>query len=408
MRILYISDYFLSEPDAKLTGAHRRMDLFIKALSGIAHLDILFYIPENKVISPDAIVEQERTLSSQWKTQVKLFLCPGFSLPKWKRRLQGIFHFSQQSDFTIASGSEQIQALKTCLKRCPDAIFVRRLQSINPVLQIKQPLPPVFFDLDDIEHIKLIRSLRYTILRQKTYYLHLPALWWGELQAIRLACRTFICSEFDRIYLSSYLDLRTVVNIPNAITIPAAHPLSNEKTLLLLGTYTYSPNSNAADFLIEQVFPLVQKEIPDAKLIIAGDAPENIRNYVKSPMGVEFTGFVDNLDALYQRSRVVCCPIFSGGGTRVKMIEAAAYGKPIVATHIGVQGLEMTPDEDYLLRNTAVEFANACVDLLRKDDLCNFLGCNARATAIKHYDSTSIVKLIQHEIISAIESQTNK
>jgi len=321
------------------------------------------------------------------------------------QRATGIFSLFHQPGFAQTSSSEQVQALEHCLRRQPDALFVHRLHSMCPVLLTPQPLPPVFFDLDDIEHIKQIRWLKQLTSRPTNwlYYLQTPALCWGEQRAIRQATRTFICSKRDCVYLTQRWRLPNVTVVPNAIAIPESQFLPPETTLMLLGTYTYTPNIHAADFLIEQVFPKIQQQVPEAKLIIAGRKPESIRAFAKAPPNVEFTGFVNDLDALYRRSRVACNPISFGGGTRVKMVEAAAYGKPIVATRIGAEGLEMIPDKDFLLRDSATEFAAACVELLKNDDLCDRLGKNARAAAIQHYDRANIVTLIQQQIQSVLK-----
>ncbi len=95
---------------------------------------------------------------------------------------------------------------------------------------------------------------------------------------------------------------------------------------------------------------------------------------------------------------MVCCPILSGGGTRVKLVEAAAYGKPMVSTRIGAEGLELQDGQDFLQRDDPKAFADACVRLLQSDELCERLGAAARMAAIKHYDRANIVHLIQASI----------
>jgi glycosyltransferase involved in cell wall biosynthesis len=406
MRILFISDKPpINEPPGA-NGTAKRMETFINAFKQIAQLDLLFYMQPNAEFSTEESAHWEKILSQRWNTSVNLSLCPGFYLPRWRQRLDGIFSFTRQTYFINPSGTLQQQAFEHCLKRKPNIIFAQRLQCMIPLLRSPNQLPPVFFDLDDIEHLKLVRQLRQPPSRLITtlYYLQVPALLWGERQAIQAASSSFVCSEHDRRYLSQQWKLPNIKVIPNSITIPEIQPLTAEPNLLLLGTYTSLPNIQAANFLIEQVFPKIRQVIPTARLIIAGNSSQALKSYDQNVDGVEFTGFVENLDALYQRSRVVCCPIFVGGGTRVKMIEAAAYGKPIVASRIGAEGLELTPDNDYLLGNTAAEFADACVELLKNDSLCDFLSCNARATAIKYYDRKSIVRLIQQSITSTIES----
>ena len=412
MRVLFISPHYLYDPQSFVGGVYQRMRMLLDALSGIAQLEMLFFVPPDTDVSADAIAATEQVFSHHWQTSIKLHLCPTSATPthqpKWRQQFSGIFNFFKQTDFWVSP--QQVQVLETCLSQQPDVVFVHRLSAMSAAMLAQQPLPPIFFDLDDIEHIKFMRQIRQPPTRLQTllYYLQVPARLRGELRAIRLAERTFVCSDHDRKYLSDRWKLPGVVTIPNAITIPTPQPLTADPTLLLLGGYYYFPNINAANFLIEQVWPHVQRAVPQAKLLIAGSQPENIRSYDKDVPGVEFTGFVDDLDALYARSRVVCCPILSGGGTRVKMIEAAAYGKPIVSTRIGAEGLEMTDDQEFLLRDRPREFADACIELLKNDAECDRLGTAARIAAIQHYDRDSIVKQIQQHLLSGINiSQPN-
>ena len=408
MRVLLISSDAPVDLDTGFAGIQRRLSLLIEAFGKIGELDALLYVAPDTDCSSAAITQRELALSNYWNIKINLFLCPKSSpetnSSKWMQQAKGIFSLFYQPGFIQMSGSEQVQALEHCLSRQPDALFVHRLHSMCPVLLTQQPLPPVFFDLDDIEHIKLIRWLKQSVssLTGWLYYMHAPALCWGEQKAIRQATRTFICSKLDYSYLTQRWRLPNITVVPNAIAIPEPQPLSPEPTLLLLGTYTYTPNIHAANFLIEQVFPKVLQQFPDAKLIIAGRKPENIRTFTKAPSNVEFTGFVSDLDALYRRSRIACCPIFFGGGTRVKMVEAAAYSKPIVATQIGAEGLEMVPEQDFLLRDSASEFANACIELLKNDSLAYQLGISARNAAIQHYDRVNIVKSVQQQVQSAL------
>lgn len=406
MRILFISDRPSIDAPLGVHGSARRMETFIDAFKQIAQLDLLIFMQPKTEFSSKEVIQWEKTLSRRWNTRINLSLYPGFDLPKWRQRLEGIFTFMRQGYFVNLSGASQQQAFEHYLERKPDIIFAQRLQCMIPVLRSHKQLPPVIFDLDDIEHIKFVRELRQppTGLMNKLYYLQIPALMWGEWQAIRSASSTFVCSEHDRRYLSKLWRLPNIKVIPNSIAIPAAQSLTAKPNLLLLGTYTSLPNIQAANFLIEQVFPKVRQAIPSAKLIIAGDSPQMLRSYSQNIRGVEFTGFVENLDELYQRSRVVCCPIFMGGGTRVKMIEAAAYGKPIVATRIGAEGLLMEDGKDFLLCDQPQQFAEACIDLIKNNDLCDSLANTARKTAIQFYERNTIIDLIQHLIQSEMSS----
>lgn len=407
MRVLCVVSLVLpTEWLVGIHGIHKRMEMFIDAIKEIAQIDILFYVSSDTDISPSAVAKLESFFRKRWNTSINLFLCPEVTNPasssKLKAEIPGILSFFKHPAYINTSGHQQLRAFEECLSRQPDAIFVHRLRSMPPAMLASKALPPIFLDIDDVEHIAFLRKLNQppSSLIASLYYSQAPAILWGELRAIRMARQTFICSNKDRDYLTKRWGLSGVVTVPNAIKIPEPQPITNKPTLLFIGTYTYQPNINAANFLIEQVWSRIYSVMPEARLIIAGKEPSKIRSYSAGVHGVEFTGFVDDLDELYRRVRVVCCPIFSGGGTRIKMIEAAAYGKPIVATRIGVEGLDLHDGQDFLLANTPKLFAEACLDLLRKDTLCEQIGANARATAIQYYDRNHIVRLIQQYIKS--------
>jgi glycosyltransferase involved in cell wall biosynthesis len=297
----------------------------------------------------------------------------------------------------------QVQALENCLQRRPDAVFAHRLAAMCPLLLTRNDRPSIFLDLDDIEHIALLRGIdRQWDLRTKLIsYMRVPSLWWGERSAIRAARSTFVCSEADRNYLSRFTKRANIITIPNAVSVQQPLPTALEPTLLFLGSYQYQPNVQAADFLIEKIWPRIRRAIPTAKLIIAGKAPERIRSYGNGRQGIEFTGFVEDLRNLYERSRVFCCPIFAGSGTRIKILEAAAYGKPIIATRLGAEGLELRQDREIFLHDNPESFAQACLKLLSDSELCRQIGSAAHKTVSSRYNRQKIVSLIQQVMLQS-------
>jgi glycosyltransferase involved in cell wall biosynthesis len=213
-----------------------------------------------------------------------------------------------------------------------------------------------------------------------------------------LARRTFVCSDKDRTYLKNRWGLKGVVKIPNAVKIPEIQSITSEHTMLFLGSYNYKPNIDAVEFLIKKIWPLVRQTIPNATLKIAGTPPNRIPSYREDTPGVEFTGFVTELDELYRKTRVVCAPILSGGGTRVKIIEAAAYGKPIVSTRIGAEGIELRDGIEILLRDDPKSFAEACIGFLKDYALSKQVAMAARSMAVEKYNKVKIQQMIQKTI----------
>lgn len=406
MKILFVTSTYPEDIQISTNGIYQRMKMFMEAINNFAGLDILFYVGPNVDISLNRAARMEKLLEEHWRCKARVFLC---------RRSQNItvdipsnFPFSGRLKdwwfvhpycYSVAN-HEHLVAFDECLERKPDAVFVHRLNSIYPVLSSRKVVQPVFFDLDDIEHKAFVRGLRQPPKWRTKFlqYLKVPSLMWLERRAITFANKTFVCSESDRDYLTKTLHLPSVVTIPNAIDMPPLYEPPVIPAFLFIGTYKYAPNTLAADYLINQIWPIVKREIPEAKLIIAGECPGNIKCFQREHKGVEFRGFVDDLDKLYRETRVVCCPIQSGSGTRIKIIEAAAYGKAIVSTSLGAEGLDFVDGHEIMLKDECDLFAQTCIDLIKNIPLCEKIGEAARAKAIRLYGRNNIINKIKFEI----------
>ena len=402
MRALFVTHAFY--PHHINGGIYMRTLTFVDALRDIEELDMLFYVSPEIDTSPGSVRQYEKILQEKWHPGIKLFLCPQevkhLSRSKFDRQLRGIVDFRQQDIVSATNGKIQLQAFESCLERNPDFILANYLTSTLPILKTKKKLPPILFDLNDVEHKKLLSTARKPTknLLTRLYHLQVPSLRKGECQVIRAMNKTFVCSEVDRDYLSQNLGLKNVEVIPNSATLQDFQETVQAPTILFIGSYGYLPNIQAANYMIEEVFPKVKQKVPGAKLIIAGGSPERIPAYHNQPQDVEFTGFVDDLTKLYARSRVFCCPVFSGSGTRLKLLEAGAYGKPIVSTTLGAEGLGLIDRHSFLERNTADSLAQGCIELFNDDKLCRQLGQNSHQLIKDSYQRSAIVNQIKSKI----------
>jgi len=405
-RILFVSRQFPQDIVKAVHGVYIRMRLFLDALAELADdMEMLFYVEPGVEASPAAMRRAEDDLLAAWGVRAKMTLCPVAvpSTPRsfWNHYVRPATNIFAQELYAGTSGASQIAAFETALAGRPDALFVHRLDAMCPALLTRRELPPIFLDVDDIEHVKVVRQIRQPPFwpGKPLYYLQVPALIAAERRAIKLTRKSFVCSDLDQRYLAKWWQLSQVVTIPNAVAIPVEYEMNlQSKALLFLATYAYAPNITAAEFLISDVWPLIRKACPDARLIIAGNKPERIPSFASHPPGVEFTGFVEDLGQLYSRVRIVCCSILSGGGTRLKILEAAAYGKAVVSTPVGAEGLELRDGVEIIVRDGTAAFASACVELLGDPSRCERLGVAAREAVARRYDRQQIVTLIKKEI----------
>lgn len=149
-------------------------------------------------------------------------------------------------------------------------------------------------------------------------------------------------------------------------------------TLVFVGTLGYAPNLDAWQYMAQEILPLVRGEIPSVELWHVGSADEGAVRRWTSVAGVRLLGFVPDLAKIYEQATVVVVPVREGAGTRIKVLEAAAFGKPIVATRFAIMDLDLGDRVSVALAEDATSFADSCIRLLRDRALRDSLGREAR------------------------------
>jgi sugar transferase (PEP-CTERM/EpsH1 system associated) len=198
-----------------------------------------------------------------------------------------------------------------------------------------------------------------------------------------------VTSERDQtMLLSDEPTARTAV-VPNGVDLDFFRPSPDaapheQRTLLFFGAMDYYPNTDAMFFFLKDVFPELVARYPSLRLCIVGRKPtEDIVS--KGSANVEVTGVVDDVRPWLERADVVIVPLRIGGGTRLKILEAMAMGKPVVSTTLGAEGLAVVPERDVLLADGARDFARQIGRLLDDPALGRRLGTAARQLVTSRY-----------------------
>ncbi|MBI4569824.1 MAG: glycosyltransferase family 4 protein [Planctomycetes bacterium] len=200
-----------------------------------------------------------------------------------------------------------------------------------------------------------------------------------ERRALAATTAAFVVSEEDRarlaaLYPESAAKARVLpngVDLPREVEVDAPRADPAPFRVLFVGRMSYSPNREAAEFLARRVAPIWT----GGEIAMAGEAPPA---GVAASVRVRLLGAPDSLAEHYARASAVCAPIFTGTGTRLKVLEAAAHRRPIVATPRAVEGLGFEPGVHYLPAWTAPAFAAAFERLRHDPVLANSLARNAR------------------------------
>ncbi|MCA9933315.1 MAG: glycosyltransferase, partial [Anaerolineales bacterium] len=186
--------------------------------------------------------------------------------------------------------------------------------------------------------------------------------------------------------------------LPNCIDVAAYADVAaapQPDTLIYTGSFSFAPNYEAMKWFILQVWPLVLAQVPQARLVITGNQAGR-----QLPPGkhVQHVGFVDDVRTYVAGSWVSLAPLQTGGGTRLKILEAMALHTPVVATSKGAQGLDAQPGEHFLQADEPQAFADEVARLLQDADLRRTLTEKAYELVWRMYDYTAVTPKLLHLI----------
>ncbi len=193
---------------------------------------------------------------------------------------------------------------------------------------------------------------------------------WGryERDLMRQVQAVVVLTQRDETALRQLGSQAPIVRIPLGVPIPPAvlDPLGHgEPTVLFVGSFSHPPNAEAAERLVRNIFPAVRAQVSDARLWIVGADPPAALGLAGAG-GVEVTGRVPDVTPYLDAAAVFAAPLRLGGGMRVKVLEALAAGKAVVASPRAVEGLDVVNGDQVLLAESDQEFAAAIIGLFRE------------------------------------------
>lgn len=265
------------------------------------------------------------------------------------------------------------QALSRALQKFqPDLVIFEEL-GLYPYLSVVQDYGcPIIFDNHNIE-TQLYRDTQCSSPNLQAWInrrLYLPQLHAGELQFTRQANQVWVCSQRDQHLMESLYGTDTPYHVvPNSIDVDAysrSYPLDPHQVaipdfqtvndLLFLGSFAHTPNAEAAQLLIEQLFPVLKQINPSCRLLLVGSKPtQAMQAAAKREPSIIVTGEVPDVRPYLQSAGLMIVPLAKGSGTRFKILEAFASQLPVISTAKGAEGLDVQDGKHLLIRNTPEE-----------------------------------------------------
>ena len=211
-----------------------------------------------------------------------------------------------------------------------------------------------------------------------------------ELRAVSSFDHVLTVTEQDRLLLKKLTKKNHISYFAHAFDIPstsADYKSREQHSLIFVGSYSHYPNRDAAAWLCEEIFPLVQRRHPEAILYLVGPSfPGELAVKAKENSGIHILGFVKNLDKYLQRCAVFVAPLRHGGGIKNKVLYAMAYGLPVVTTSIGIEGIDGLQPDTVLLGTTPQKLAEQIGKLFDDTHLAEDVGKRGVDLVRTHYD----------------------
>jgi sugar transferase (PEP-CTERM/EpsH1 system associated) len=284
------------------------------------------------------------------------------------------------------------------LARTPfDAAYVHLFRMVPYVAD--RPELYRIVDLTDVISKEIAHSLPYRGSASRLLYrLERPRIQHYERWVAEALEETWLISESDAQLLRARCPGANIRVVPNGVDLEAFHPMGQAcepHTLIFVGHLRVFHNVDAVMYLVRDVLPVVQQEIPDCTLRIVGADPgPEVQRLAQNP-AVTVTGFVPDLNAYLNRAAVFVAPLRFAAGVQNKVIEAMAAGRPVVTTSMINSGLGARPEREVLVADDPGTTAGQIVRLLRDEGLRMRIGLAGREFVQQKYSWGHVVERVR-------------
>ena len=256
----------------------------------------------------------------------------------------------------------------------------------------------IAIDLPDIESVSFSRELNHSgwYPSKPLHLLDLAKLYaYDQAMPLRF-WRLIVCKEEDRLFFR--LRRSNVVTLPNGVDeYPASPDVINTPTpqLLFVGALNFEPNIAAVQFFTGSVLPLVRREYPAVDFVVIGSDPLSVILDLHKRRECRVLTSVPDLTPHFDAASLFVAPIHLGSGTRLKVLEAMARGKAVVATSVAAEGLNVRSGIDLEIADSPAAFAAACCRLLGDAEARRRIGVSGRTRVLDRYRWSHLTEIAE-------------
>jgi GT2 family glycosyltransferase len=257
-----------------------------------------------------------------------------------------------------------------------------------------------------------LAGTRSTMRKMKAAFEYLRALRY-ELKILPQFDRIQVCSPENGDYLLGFVPgLAGKLDDNRAGIATAQYKFQTDgresRTMLFLGSFRHLPNHEALEWFTRLVLPLVLRQAPDARLVIVGHDPPPKHSLPDFGEAIQLRGFVEDVRQPLASYAVFVCPILSGSGMRVKLLEAFAAGIPVVSTRLGAEGLTAKDGDVCALADSPEEFAEKILELFSDTAKASELASRARQHVVATRDMAVLTRKLLDSYRTALQAKAIK
>jgi sugar transferase (PEP-CTERM/EpsH1 system associated) len=216
-------------------------------------------------------------------------------------------------------------------------------------------------------------------------------------------CRKFdlvlTVSKEDRAYFENDFAAPPVRDLLTGVDTDYFSPRNGPRkpyNVVFVGAMDWFPNEDAVTFFVREVYPRVRKELPETTFTVAGRNPsKRVLRLAQQDASLEVTGRVEDVRPFLARADCCIVPLRIAGGTRIKIFEAMAMGKPVVTTSVGAEGLPVIRDQEIILADDPGSFSAAVLRVLRDPAWVRQIGVAARRTVCCNFGWDRVVAQLE-------------
>ena len=377
MMILFLSAWFPIPTD---NGAKQRVYHLLKAVAKSHEVTFISFAFETA--RPEMA---EKALS--FCKQVRIVECSPFV----RSRSEQLGRFISLQSIVDQPIPEMATLVKQTLEQNEFDVIVCSTTVMAAYVSDVDGLPKVI-DIDN----SLLRTNEFRAARAASFPARIAArvsqqkrIWYERSFLPKFELLT-VTSPLDKDVTRRYVGERPRIEvIPNGVDTEYLRPSRTERNgniLIFTGSLTYDVNYEAMQYFLRDIYPAVKSKVADVELVITGSYEGVDLTGLELDDSVCLTGYVADVRKYVQEADVAIAPILSGGGTRLKVLEAMALGTALVATPKAAEGLTLADGVNILIAEDAQAFGNAVVRFLNQPELAVEIATAARELIERHFD----------------------